>query len=51
VTDRIADWIICHPFLAGGAFVLASLPIGYGLALLGEPRAVWIWRDILGVLL
>ena len=24
--------------------------ISYGMALLGEPQAIWLWRDILGIL-
>lgn len=27
---------------------LAAL-ISYGFALAGEPQAVWIWRDVIGV--
>lgn len=33
------------------AFALAvSAAINYGLALLGEPRALWLFRDMLGVM-
>ena len=30
-------------------FVLI-LAMSYGFALLGEPQAVWLWSDMLGVL-
>lgn len=29
--------------------ILVAL-ISYGLALLGEPQALWLWRDIFGVI-
>ena len=35
-------------------FTAVGLPLcalmSYGLALAGEPQAVWLWRDVLGVL-
>jgi hypothetical protein len=31
------------------AFAVALLP-SFFLALVGEPQALWLWRDVLGVL-
>jgi len=37
--------------LASAALMLAGAGmISYGFASMGEPQAVWLWRDMLGVL-
>ena len=28
----------------------AALIISYGFARLGEPQAIWLWRDMLGMM-
>ena len=37
------------------AMIIASILLGalisFGLALLGEPQSVWLWRDIFGMFL
>lgn len=48
--DRLINFIIDRPVTFTVAAVIAFSPISYGLALIGEPRAVWIWRDILGLI-
>jgi len=30
--------------------VLFALIATYGLALIGEPQSLWIWRDLLGIM-
>lgn len=35
--------------VALGLFALA-LALSYGAALIGHPTAVWLWKDMLGVL-
>lgn len=32
------------------AIILLNIAISYGAATIGEPRSLWLWRDILGVL-
>lgn len=48
--ERLTNFIIDHPIAFTTMAVIAFSPISYGLALIGEPRAVWIWRDILGLI-
>ena len=33
------------------AVLIFATVMNYGLALLGEPRALWLFRDVLGVML
>lgn len=40
MTIRVVIWLV------GGVAVLA---LTYALALAGEPQALWLWRDVLGV--
>lgn len=42
------DRIVTGALLVGIA--LLSVLISYQLAAIGEPRAVWLWSDILGLL-
>lgn len=37
-------------WLIFAAVFVASLAGSYGLATVGEPQSVWLWRDVLGVL-
>ena len=43
MSDRLG-WVI-----AWGVGPVALL-VSYGLALAGEPQAVWLWHSVLGVL-
>lgn len=44
----LMPWPVLLAQLAAGAAISAIL--SYAFALVGEPRAVWFWRDILGVM-
>jgi len=48
--DNFADWMLRRPLVSGLLATVLALGITYLLALAGEPRSVWIFRDILGVL-
>lgn len=48
--SRFFDFIIDHPVLGGAVVILMLSSISYFMATIGEPRAVWIWRDIFGAL-
>ena len=32
-----------------GMLAIAAIPVSYGLAVIGEPSSMWLWRDILGI--
>lgn len=36
--------------LIAAAAIAQAVAINYSLALLGEPRALWLFRDVLGVM-
>lgn len=48
--ERITNFAVDHPiaFALIGVAIVAG--VSYLLALAGDPRPVWIWRDLLGVL-
>jgi hypothetical protein len=48
--DRLINFIIDHPVLFTIGVIIAASPLSYAMAMIGEPRAVWIWRDILGLI-
>lgn len=53
-SERAFDAIIKFAATQPTLFTIISCAIGaamgYGLAYIGEPRAVWLWRDLLGLL-
>ena len=48
--SKIIDMALRHPWLTVGALIAIGAVCSYWFAGIGEPRAVWLWRDILGVL-
>lgn len=48
--DGLTGFLIKYPVSSVILAVIAISPLSYALALVGEPRAVWIWRDILGLI-
>lgn len=47
---HMVDFIGKRPAVFIALAVIATLGVSYLTALAGEPRAVWIWRDVLGVI-
>lgn len=48
--SRIAVWLLTNPVKVSILIVAMALGISYGLAAAGHPSAVWLWRDMLGLL-